>query len=183
MEGKGTKCAKREGSAWERRWLEGVGLNRGTVTSNHAWFTYEGSHINSADNWFSSISKSKWIKQCIHNIFLSLYHAEVEYICQCAMLGHSVLSSSLWHHGLQPARLLWTGDSPGKNTGMGCHAFLQRIFPIRDWTQVYALQADSLPTESPGKSKNMVGSLSLIFPIQESNRGLLHCWQILYQLS
>ena len=62
MEGKGTKCAKREGSAWERRWLEGVGLNRGTVTSNHAWFTYEGSHINSADNWFSSISKSKWIK-------------------------------------------------------------------------------------------------------------------------
>ena len=26
------------------------------------WFTCEGSHINSADNWFSSISKSKWIK-------------------------------------------------------------------------------------------------------------------------
>ena len=23
------------------------------------------------------------------------------------------------------------GDSPGKNTGMGCHAFLQRIFPTQ----------------------------------------------------
>ena len=50
-----------------------------------------------------------------------------------------------------------------------------------------ALQADSLSSESPGKHKNTgMGSLSLlqeIFPIQESNRGLLHCKRILYQLS
>ena len=26
------------------------------------------------------------------------------------------------------------GDSPGKNTGVGCHALLQGIFPTRDWT-------------------------------------------------
>ena len=49
------------------------------------------------------------------------------------------------------------------------------------------LQADSLPAEPPGKPKNTgVGSLSLlqqIFPIQESNRGVLHCRRILYQLS
>ena len=49
------------------------------------------------------------------------------------------------------------------------------------------LQADSLPAEPPGKPKNtVVGSLSLlqwIFPTQESNWGLLHCRQILYQLS
>ena len=49
------------------------------------------------------------------------------------------------------------------------------------------LQADSLPTEPPGKPKNTgVGSLSIlqwIFPTQESNQGLLHCRQILYQLS
>jgi len=42
-----------------------------------------------------------------------------------------------------------------------------------------ALQADSLPDEPPGKSKNTgVGSLSLlqgIFPTQKLNRGLLHC--------
>jgi len=41
------------------------------------------------------------------------------------------------------------------------------------------LQADSLPVEPQGKSKNTgVGSLSLpqlIFPTQELNQGLLHC--------
>ena len=50
-----------------------------------------------------------------------------------------------------------------------------------------ALQANSLPAESQGKPKNTgVGSLSLlqqIFPIQESNWGLLHCRPILHQLS
>ena len=50
-----------------------------------------------------------------------------------------------------------------------------------------SLQADSLPAEPLGKSKNSgVGSLSLlqqIFLTQESNWGLLHCRQILYWLS
>ena len=50
-----------------------------------------------------------------------------------------------------------------------------------------ALQADSLPAESPVKPKiTGVGSLSLfqqIFPTQELNQGLLHCKQILYQLT
>ena len=50
-----------------------------------------------------------------------------------------------------------------------------------------ALQADSLPAEPPGKPKDTrVGSLSLlqgIFPTQESNQDLLHCRQILCQLS
>ena len=49
------------------------------------------------------------------------------------------------------------------------------------------LQVDSLPAESQGKPKSTgVGSLSLlqwIFPAQELNWGLLHCRQILYQLS
>ena len=31
-------------------------------------------------------------------------------------------------HGPWPARLLCTWDSPGKNTGVGCHAFLQGTF-------------------------------------------------------
>ena len=31
--------------------------------------------------------------------------------------------------GLQPTRLLCPWDSPGKNTGVGCHFLLQGIFP------------------------------------------------------
>ena len=50
-----------------------------------------------------------------------------------------------------------------------------------------ALQVDSLVAEPQGKPKNIgVGSLSFlqqIFPTQESNRGLLHCRRIVYQLS
>ena len=46
---------------------------------------------------------------------------------------------------------------------------------------------DCLPAEPPGEPKNTgVSSLSLVqeyFLTQESNRGLLHCRQILYQLS
>ena len=49
------------------------------------------------------------------------------------------------------------------------------------------LQADSFPAEPPGKPKNTgVGSLTLlqwIFLTEEPNQGLLHCRQILYQLS
>ena len=65
--------------------------------------------------------------------------------------------------------------------------FSRGSFQPRDSTQVPALQMDYLTAEPPGKPKNTeVGSLSLlqqIFPTQELNWGLLHCRQILYQLS
>ena len=48
-----------------------------------------------------------------------------------------------------PARLLWPWDSPGKNTGVGCHALLQGIFPTQGLNSClsHALnwQAGSLP--------------------------------------
>ena len=69
----------------------------------------------------------------------------------CDSLSLSLVPQScpiLWPHGLQPARLLCPWDSPGKNTGVGCHFILQGTF----LTQVL-------------------------------NLGLLHCRQILYQLS
>ena len=57
----------------------------------------------------------------------------------------------------------------------------------RDQTQVPHIADGFLPTEPQRKPKNIgVGSLSLlqrIFLLQESNWGLLHCRQILYQLS
>ena len=80
------------------------------------------------------------------------------------------------------------GDSPGKDTGVGCHAPPPGDLPkpgIEPRSLV--LQADSLLTEPHGKPKDSrVGGLSLlqrIFLTQESNQGLLHCRWILYQLS
>ena len=46
--------------------------------------------------------------------------------------SHSVVSDSLWPHGLQPARLLCLWHSPGKKTGVGYHSLLQEIFPTQE---------------------------------------------------
>ena len=89
---------------------------------------------------------------------------------------------------LPPQGLYSPWNSPGQNTGVGSLSLLQGNLPnpgIKPRSP--ALQEDSLPAEPQGKPKNTgAGSLSLlqgIFPIQESNQGLLHSRQILYQLS
>ena len=45
--------------------------------------------------------------------------------CCCCCCVTSVVSDSVRPHGLQPSRLLCPWDSPGKNTGVGCHFLLQ----------------------------------------------------------
>ena len=79
-------------------------------------------------------------------------------------------------------------NSPGQNTGVGRLSLLQGNLPNPGIEpKSSTLQADSLLAEPQGKPKNTgVGRLSLlqrIFLTQESNRGLLHCRRILYQLS
>ena len=71
---------------------------------------------------------------------------------------------------------------------MGILSLLQGTLPNPEIeSRSPALQVDSLPAETLGKPKTTgVGSLSLlqgIFPTQELNQGILHCMQILYQLS
>ena len=95
----------------------------------------------------------------------------------------SVMSDSLRPHGLYKP---W--NSPGQNTGEGSHSLLQGLFPTQESNPGLSQRiSDSLPAKPQGKPKNIgVGSLSLlqrIFLTQESNQGLLHCRQILYQLS
>ena len=62
-------------------------------------------------------------------------------------------------HGLYPTSLCpW--DSPGKKTGVSCHFFLQGIFltPGSNPDRL-CQQADSLPSEVPGKLYQMWGFL------------------------
>ena len=98
----------------------------------------------------------------------------------CCVLSHSVMSDSLQPHGLQPTRLL----VHGKNTGVGCHPPLGDLPNPGIEPRCPTMQADSLPSEPPGKPMNTgLGSLCLlqgIFLTQESNQGLLHYRQILY---
>ena len=51
------------------------------------------------------------------------------------------MSDSVRPHGLQPTRLLLPWDSPGKNTGVGCH-FLLQCMKVESESEV----AQSCPT-------------------------------------
>ena len=51
----------------------------------------------------------------------------------CSQLTCAVVSDSWRPHGLWPTRLFCPWDSPWKNTGVGCHALLQGIFPTQGW--------------------------------------------------
>ena len=67
----------------------------------------------------------------------------------------SVVSGSLWSHGLWSARLLCPWDFPSKNTGVGSHFLLQGIFPTQGSNprllHLLHWQAGSLPQAPPGK--------------------------------
>ena len=58
------------------------------------------------------------------------------------------------------ARLLCPWDSPGKNTGVGCHALLQGIFPTEGSNasilHLLHWQVDSLPLNHLGMPPKMV---------------------------
>ena len=77
-------------------------------------------------------------------------------------------------HGILQARILeWVAIPFSRGSSQS-----------RDLTQVSCIAGGFFPAEPQGKPKNTgVGSLFLlqqIFSTQESNQGLLHCWQILY---
>ena len=68
--------------------------------------------------------------------------------CQVA----SVMSDSVWPHGLQPTRLLHPWDSPGKNTGVGCHFLLQCMKVKGEVTQSCLTLRDPMDCSLPGSS-------------------------------
>ena len=82
-----------------------------------------------------------------------LYHLITVYLYACSSVIRLVVSDSLQPHGLWPTRLLSPWDSPGTDTGVGCHALLQGIFPTQGlnpglchWKQiVYCLSHEGTP--------------------------------------
>ena len=59
------------------------------------------------------------------------FHSPLLWVFCAAMLSRSVLSDPWQTPWTVACQLLCPRDSPGKNTGVGCHALLQRIFPIQ----------------------------------------------------
>ena len=70
------------------------------------------------------------------------------------MFSHSVMLDSATPWTVARQVPLVRGDSPGKNTGVGCHVLLLRDLPNPGIEpRSPALQADSLPAELQGKPK------------------------------
>ena len=92
---------------------------------------------------------------------------------------------------LLPTRLLCPWDSPGKNTGVGCHALLQRIFPTqgsnpgllhcrqilshmscKEVPPTFEVDAKTYPrTESPGSAGQETSISGLLSSRSRKSRG------------
>ena len=68
--------------------------------------------------------------------------------CCCCCCVASVVSDSVRPHRRQPIRLSRPLDSPGKNTGVGCH-FLLQCMKVKSESEV----AQSCPTQAHSKTK------------------------------
>ena len=57
-------------------------------------------------------------------------------------------------HGRQPTRLPCPWDSPGKNTGVGCHFLLQcrKVKSESEVAQLFPIHSDPMDCSLPGKS-------------------------------
>ena len=133
----------------------------------------EKAHLKFKIWWFLRLRARMGLRGNISYICLSQFFSRV-YLFLCwvshltkstAFLGYNVSSkkvidtilrnncycvlSPVWlfaPHGLYPTRLLCPWDSPGENTGAGCHFLLQGIF-LTQGSNLHLLhwQADSLP--------------------------------------
>ena len=114
----------------------------------------------------------EWLSLCAGYIRLEVKWVKVALSCPtlCDPMDYTVC-------GILQARILEWVAFP----------FSRQSSQPRDQTQISRVEGRFFTSWATGKPKNIgVGSLSLlqqIFPTQESNRGLLHCRWILYQLS
>ena len=83
--------------------------------------------------------------------------------CCCCCCVASVVSDSVWPHRRQPTGLPHPWDSPGKNTGVGCH-FLLQCMKGKSESEV----AQSCPTLSKPMDCSLPGSS--VHGIQYSSR-------------
>ena len=95
----------------------------------------------------------QWICHPIHSLKLSpninfltitrhtIYNVQCCTLYCCCCQVASVVSNSVRPHRRQPTRLPHSWDSPGKNTGVGCHCLLQ-CMKVKSESEV----AQSCPT-------------------------------------
>ena len=105
-------------------------------------------------------------------------------MCVLSYFSHVQLFATLWT-SLWLARLLCPWDFPGKNTGVGCHALLQRIFPT-EGSNMHVLsflhcRRILYPLSHWGSPKLLLTCVQTTFPNESTH--LQHCHSICIQQS
>ena len=108
---------------------------------------------------YSNVYKTFWFTYFIYGAScFEIVWQPNEIWLQTGFFNHcyvaSVVSDSVWPHGLQPTRLLHPRDSPGKNTGVGCHFLLQcmKVESESEVTQLCPTLSDPMDCSLPGSS-------------------------------
>ena len=119
------------------------------------------SHIASVWLSFSWMAHSERSQSpCFENTHTALWRGLCEEqisVCVCVCVHAHALSLSVVSDSVTPwtvaNRLLCLWDSPGKNTGLGCHFLLQGIFPTQELNPcLLHWQVDSSPLSHLGNS-------------------------------
>ena len=117
----------------------------------------QGHELSKGNQWSNAETLRWWQEQCQVALISPTAWRDKQWVdsrCgkdQGLVLSCSVVSDSLGSHGLWPTRLLCPWGFSRQESGVGCHALLQGIFPTQG--------------------------------LNQSLLRLLHCRQILYQLS
>ena len=104
-----------------------------------------------------------------------LLHFQALYSGDILASKYKVISDSLLLFASSPPSSSVHGDSPGNNTGVGCHALLQEIFQTQGSNQhlfcLFCWKMSSLLLALPGKSNPLAwnvffsaGSMSQVHP-------------------
>ena len=95
---------------------------------------------------------------CTYRIHKSIYHIySMQQICSmhaAAAAAKSLQSCpTVWPHRRQPTRLPRPWDSPGNNTGVGCHFLLQCMkVESENWKWSRSVVSDPMDCSLPGSS-------------------------------
>ena len=101
------------------RKIKGIRAEFQTSESVDLWKRQKGTEI--IQQGMCEITGQKWMGSRFRLVYQSCI------LCLCVH-AHVLSRVWLWLYGQQPAKLLCPWDTPGKNTGVGCHFLRQGIF-------------------------------------------------------
>ena len=152
--------------------------SKASIFRHSAFFTVQLSHPYMTTGKTIALTRWTFVGKVTSLLFNMLSRLVITFLPRSKhLLMCSVVSKSLQPYRLYPSRLFSPCCFPGKNIGVGFHFLHQGYSWSRDWTLTPALQENSLPLESLGKSMTQVVGEE-IFELKTTLGGMNRLWDI-----